>query len=139
MTILSTRNSQKGVMLLEAMISILIFSLGILALIGLQARAINSVSDASYRSQAAFFADQIIGQIWIDRTNMANYSLPAGTAPALNAWLARVNNALPGTVANPPQISVNAATGQVTVTVNWQPPGAGAPHSQTATAQVANP
>ena len=126
-------------MLLEAMISILLFSLGILALIGLQARAISSVSDATYRSQAAFLGDQIIGQIWIDRTNIVDYTIPGGTAPAVNTWLARVNNTLPGTQANPPQIVVNAATGQVTVTVNWQPPGAGAPHSQTAVAQIANP
>lgn len=126
-------------MLLEAMISILIFSLGIVALIGLQARAISAVSDATYRSQASLLADQIIGQIWVDRTNIANYSLPAGNAPALNAWLAQVNNKLPGTQANPPQIIVNAATGQVTVTVNWQPPNASAAHSQTAIAQITNP
>ena len=126
-------------MLLEAMISILLFSVGILALIGLQARAITSVADATYRSHASFLADQIIGQMWIDRTNMADYSLPAGTAPALTAWLARVNNPLPGTQANPPQIIVDAATGQVRVTVNWQPPSASAPHSQTAVAQIASP
>ena len=112
MTILSTGNSQKGVMLLEAMFSILIFSLGILALIALQARAITSVSDATYRSQASFLADQIIGQIWVDRANIADYSLPAGSAPALNAWLAQVNNKLPGTQANPPQITVNAGRGR---------------------------
>ena len=126
-------------MLLEAMIGILIFAMGILALIGLQARAISSTTDANYRSQASFLVSDIIGQIWVDRTNMANYTYPAGSAPALNAWLARVNNELPGTLANPPQITVNAGTGQVTVVVRWQPPNASAPHSQTAIAQIANP
>jgi type IV pilus assembly protein PilV len=139
MTISATRKSQKGVMLLEALISILIFSMGILALIGLQARAIASVSDANYRSQASFLADQIIGQMWVDRTNLADYSLPAGSAAALTPWLAQVNDKLPGTQANPPQITVNAATGQVTVTVLWQPPNASAPHSQTAVTQIVNP
>ena len=135
----TTRKAQRGVMLLEALISILIFSLGILALIGLQARAIAAVSDSSYRSQASFLADQIIGQMWVDRANLADYSMPAGNAPALTAWLAQVNSKLPGTQANPPQITVNAATGQVTVIVYWQAPNASTAHSQTAVTQIANP
>lgn len=139
MTISATGKSQKGVMLLEAMIGILIFSAGILALIGLQAKAISSTIDANYRSQASFLVSDIIGQIWVDRPNMANYTYPSGSAPALIAWLARVNNELPGAATNPPQITVNAATGQVTVTVRWQPPYTVTPHSQTAIAQIANP
>lgn len=135
----STRNSQKGVMLLEAMIGILIFSLGILGIIALQARAITSVSDATYRSQASFLVSDIIGQIWVDRGNMVNYSYPSGTAPALTAWLAKVNSELPGTGANPPQITVDPVTGMITVIVRWQPSNARTPHSQTAVAQITNP
>ena len=53
------RHAQSGVMLLEALIAILIFSLGILALIGLQATAISQSTDARYRSEAALLANDI--------------------------------------------------------------------------------
>ena len=43
-------------MLLEALIAILIFSMGILALMGMQATAINTVSESKYRSNAGFLA-----------------------------------------------------------------------------------
>src|SRR5471030_755365 len=63
------KTQQTGSMILEAMIAILIFSMGILALIGMQATAINSVSDAKYRSTAGFLADQMIGTVWATRQN----------------------------------------------------------------------
>ena len=66
--------SQTGVMLLEALIGILIFSIGILALIGMQGAAIRNTTDARYRSEASFLANQIIGQMWVDRANLALYT-----------------------------------------------------------------
>lgn len=54
---------QKGSFLLEALIGILIFSFGILAMIALQANAITVQSDAQYRIEAANLADQILAEI----------------------------------------------------------------------------
>ena len=65
------RKEQKGSMLLEALIAILIFSMGILALMGMQATAINTVSESKYRSDSGFLVNRIIGQIWADRANIA--------------------------------------------------------------------
>jgi type IV pilus assembly protein PilV len=42
------RHTQTGAFLLEALIGILIFSLGILGIVGLQARAIRFTNDAEY-------------------------------------------------------------------------------------------
>jgi type IV pilus assembly protein PilV len=134
------KKSQQGVMLLEAMIGILIFSMGILAIIGMQARSIASVSDAMYRSQASFLADEIIGQMWVDRgvslANLANYAYPPGGAPALATWVAKLQTELPQGAAT---IAANTATGFVTVTVTWQPPNVATPHSLTAVAQITDP
>jgi type IV pilus assembly protein PilV len=55
---------QSGVMLLETLIAILIFSLGILAVIGIQATSIRMAADAQLRSKAALLADQLIGEMW---------------------------------------------------------------------------
>jgi type IV pilus assembly protein PilV len=56
---------QSGVMLLEALIAILIFSLGILTVIGLQASSIKMAADAQLRTRASLLADYLIGQMWV--------------------------------------------------------------------------
>jgi len=120
---------QRGATLLEALIGILIFSIGILALVGMQALAIKHMSDASYRADASFFANEIIGQMWVNRgvngANLANYAYAgAGAPPAeIGGWVTSIQNALPGVTAaaNLPIISVAGTT--VTVTVRWQLPG----------------
>jgi type IV pilus assembly protein PilV len=112
-------SKQRGVLMLEALIGILIFSIGVLALVAMQATAISQTTDARYRSEAAFQADKMIGAIWANRGNNVSalasswaYEVGGGAAPILpNA-----------TGANAPTVVV--AGNQVTVTVYWQAPGA---------------
>jgi hypothetical protein len=62
-------------MLLEALISIAIFSIGVLGLIGLQAAAIKNADDARQRAVAAFYGNQLISRMWADdRANLADYA-----------------------------------------------------------------
>jgi len=131
--IIQLRKKQKGSMLLEALIAILIFSMGILALMGMQATAINTVSESKYRSDAGFLANRIIGQIWADRANLASYACnPCTTAGTGNvdtrAWAAEIQSGtlqLPGVTdaANQPTITLGA-NNQVQVQVFWQAPDA---------------
>ena len=65
---------QRGMMLLEGLIAILIFSLGILAMVGMQAVSIGHTSQAKYRLDATFAANKLIGRIWADTANRANYA-----------------------------------------------------------------
>lgn len=130
---------QAGFTLLEALIAILIFSFGILALMGLQANAISDVRDAKYRADAAFLANQIVGLMWSDDpdNNLTNYALntggancnfnggaaaPGGSQAATNLtnWGNQVAQTLPGSTAARRQILVDAASRQVTVTLCWQ-------------------
>ena len=62
---------QQGFMLIEAMVAILIFSLGVLGLVALGGQAVSAQSDAQYRTEASGIADAIAGQIavGVDRTN----------------------------------------------------------------------
>lgn len=132
--------SQQGVMLLEALIGILIFSIGILSMVAMHALAIGYASDAKYRSDASFLANELIGQIWIDRSNLNNYAYPGGTAAALDPWVAKVNNYLPGSVGgNAPSVAVDLASGQVDITIRWQPPNADMAHSYRSMTRVTNP
>lgn len=118
------RQRQSGVALLEALVGILIFSIGILALMGLQAQSIRNTIEAKYRNEAAYLANQVIGQMWVDRDNLADYDTSGGAAQKMLDWRVKVADALPRVVAggaNSPTIAV--AANQVTVTVFWQLPG----------------
>jgi len=122
---------QKGVLLLEAMIAILLFSVGVLAVVGLQANAIKNVAQSKYRSDASFLVDQILGQMWANRNNVATYAYAgSGTAPGVAAaWVKQVQDALPNAQSYPPTIAISTtnyvgppayAAHQITVTVRWQ-------------------
>lgn len=150
---------QRGSALLEALIAILIFSMGIIALIGLQAVSIKNSIDAKYRADAAYLTNQIIGQMWVDRANLDDYAhnagggtvcAPGGTASTnanVTSWLNSFTTSssasyLPGATSAIQQISVTtplANTRQVTVTVCWQGPQETSYHNFVATAQINTP
>lgn len=127
---------QSGSMLLEAMIAILIFSMGILAIVGLQAVSLKTVSESKYRVDASFLANQVVADMWVDRNNLASYAWNgASPAPAAIAtWVTQVQSTLPGADINPPTITVVGNV--VTVTVFWRPPREPAAHQYVALADI---
>ena len=91
------------------MIAILIFSVGVLAIVGLQAAMIKNTSESKYRADASYIAQQRIGAMWADPANLVNY-LEANTD---------ISSLLPSgrrTVTQP-------VVGQFLVTITWQLPG----------------
>lgn len=136
---------QHGVMLLEALVGLLIFSIGILGLVGMQAVATKNVAGAQFRSEASFLASEILGQITVDQKNAASYASTSATCPPspstqLQYWACRVVR-LPGASAYPPIITVVAgAAGTTVMTVNvvvrWKAPDAAAPSNVTLNANL---
>src|SRR3989338_2895143 len=63
-------SAQQGVVLVEAMIAILIFSMGVLAVVGLQAAMIKNTADSKFRADASYIAQQRIGLMWSDPDNL---------------------------------------------------------------------
>lgn len=128
--------------MLEALISILLFAIGILAIIGLQAASIKNVAAAKYRTDASLLVNQVVGQMWTsDKANaalVANFSSPAGAR--YSSWANSVAQALPGVsgvAANAPTIAIDA-NNNATITVFWQAPDEAAAHNYTAIAVVNN-
>jgi type IV pilus assembly protein PilV len=136
---LTSASNQKGSMMIEALAAILIFSLGILAMMGLQATSIKLSGDAKYRTDASMLANQLIGQMWVsDRTpatlQAAYQGGGANNGAAYTAWLTNVTNALPGVAgvaANQPIVTVvpqvpvapaTSVTNIVTITIFWKAP-----------------
>ncbi len=87
---------QRGFFLIEAMVAILIFALGILGLVAMGGTAVSSQSDAQYRTEASSIADAIAGEIalGIDRTSEA-------TKQATLAGYAHMPSPVPTTVPAP--------------------------------------
>jgi len=123
-------------MLLEALIGILIFSIGILALVAMQARSINVMADAQYRIEAVNLANRVLSQMWVnaDRANPAamtasllnfehqtdgapgtcNFGGGAAASPIVTAWADMINDAA-NAGARPLLPGSNAAMQQVVV------------------------
>ena len=141
----SQKRRQGGMFLIEALIAILIFSLGILGMVAMGGTAIAAQSDAQYRSEAVNLAGEIAAQmaINVDRSSPAafttsltdfghqtttggfcNFSGAASGNAAVIAWVARMAGA--GALPNATQQIVYdpapAAHNRVTITVCWQPP-----------------
>lgn len=99
--------TQSGVALLEALIAVLVFSLGILALVGLQANAMRISTDAKMRIDASNLANQRVGEMWADASNLAGHA--AAGEPVDSLPDGQMTTAVAGDV--------------VTVTVTWKIPG----------------
>ena len=136
---------ERGVMLIEALLAILIFSIGILAVVGMQGVAIKNVTESKYRSEAAFLTNELMAKMWTDPGNIALYAYPgSGTVPGrLAEWVNKIDTTLPGAAVVQPKVTITGATAQgatVQVDVFWRLPEettAGLPpHSHTVVASV---
>ena len=121
------QSSQRGVMLLEAMIAILIFSIGILSIVGLQASMIKNTADAKLRSEASYLAQERIGQLWTaDPATLPAY-LEAAPGTDISAQI-------PGGL----RTTTSPSAGQYVITVSWLQPGPNQPrHSYTTVVTIA--
>ena len=122
---------QRGSFLLEALIAVLIVALGILGLVGLQARAIQNTDDAQYRSEAAFLANDLLGRMWTsNQANLvADFSTGGAAGTPYDDFKTLVQARLPGSTVTDPTVAVVPRFGdptmgyEVAITVFWQPPG----------------
>jgi len=157
---LPIRGREEGVMLIEALIAILIFSIGILAVVGMQSVAIKNVTESKHRSEAAFLANALLAQMWIDQNitplpvqvntsnvNVANYNYGgSGSVPQrLTDWVGKVHAKLPGSTQPGvmPKVTITNATSSgatVKIEVFWQLPEETTlglpPHSHTVMAAI---
>jgi type IV pilus assembly protein PilV len=126
---------------MEALVAILIFSFGVLGIVGVVAASIRATNDARYRAEAANLANAVIGDMWA--TAAADLDPQFGTSgPKLVAWQNLVARELPAASgANAPivdlaQPGLSAQSRSVVVTVFWQLPGETARHQVLITAQI---
>lgn len=136
-------------MLLEALVAILIFSLGVLGMVGLSARAIQAGTDSEFRSEAARMTSLLASRIAlnVDRQDMVNsltsfahqtstdasdtrqctFSGTASNNSVVTDWVANTvlasGKGLPGTAATNIQVAfASASFNRVTITLCWRAP-----------------
>lgn len=129
-------SGQQGMVLLEALIAVLIFSLGLLGLAGGQASAIKAQGEAKARAEAAFVASQIVGDLWAVAPNELSGCAGTYTAGSVGcngaAWGDRIAQSLPGGQA---ELEINNT--QATITLTWRSPGIDEEHQYVHVATVA--
>jgi len=148
----ATAAGQRGMMLIESLVAIMIIVFGILGIAGLTARSVNWSGQAHYRTEAGMYASQIVQAISLK----VDRSSPQALAASLQKMQHRVSGSvercsfsgaeadnndvinllsaarggpqhvlgLPGAVPTGQQILVDTTDGlnKVTVTLCWQAP-----------------
>jgi type IV pilus assembly protein PilV len=118
------RATARGFAMLEALVGLLIFSFGILGLVGLHGSMTKAQTMSRFRADAAALAGDLVGTMWGDLPRVAQYDTGSCDAhPPCKAWADKVASALPG---GTPNIVVNG--GLVTITISWTVPGEGVPN-----------
>jgi len=126
------KSQQRGTSLIEALVAMVVLSLGLLGLAGLQLNSMKTAQGAHLRAQAAEHAYDILDRMRADRlqARSGQYSIdldaspPNGTglaASELRSWLALIASTLPdgdGSIAMPD-------TETVTITIQWNDSRAG--------------
>jgi len=124
------RSHERGLSLIEVLVAIVIISLGLLGMAGLQAASLRTSQSAFYRAQAAQFANDMAERMRANLGDARNYTLAmTDTAPAGASvrdrdradWLARIAT-LP---AGDGSIAVDLASNTVTIAVQWDDSRAG--------------
>lgn len=111
---------ERGVALIEVLVAVLLFSLGVLGLIGLQSRAVSYSIDAEDRNRASLLANDAATQMWLTQSVTLD-------AAALAAWQARVNDPLASGLTNGEGqvVAVGGTTNSADITIEWQTPARG--------------
>jgi type IV pilus assembly protein PilV len=126
------RHMQRGFTLVEALVALLVLSIGLLGVAGLQLSSLRANTSSAYRSQATFLAYDIADRMRANRQAAlkGDYLIgfgdaaPTSTASVasrdLNAWRGRVTggSVLPGG-ANAEIAWADAANGVIKIRIQW--------------------
>jgi type IV pilus assembly protein PilV len=136
------RALQRGLLLIEALTAILLFSAGVLGTIALHAQAIRHIDEAQSRGEAIHLADSLIARMWADDPgSLAERYASAPGGPGFREF-STLALRLPGAAmqGNGPEVRVvagpSASSRTVTVTLHWQMPGDAQSHRYAASATI---
>lgn len=122
---------QRGSSLLEGLLAIVLFSVGLMSLLMLLSVSLVETGNARYRSEASMLASDLIAQMWTGDRSLIELRtrFTDSTSKDYQDWLSSVHSRLPGTSGqtNLPTISIDDKR-QVKILIRWQAPGDGKTH-----------
>jgi len=116
----SPRRPAGGFTLIEVLVSILIFSFGVLGVVGMQARMLQSSTQNGDRARASMLANEMASAMWAQQSVTV-------TADTLDKWQKRVADATKTGLPNGSGTVTVTTTGTVStaaITVTWRPTSA---------------
>jgi len=146
------RTQTAGFALIEVLVAVLLFAIGILGIVGLQASMLQAQTDSKVRADAANLVDEVAALMW----SQVNKGKPAPATLAsiaqfkdgscagdltCNGWLTKLQTTLPGGTLDQLSFdetivdSSDANFGQVTIKLSWTLPN-GASHKYITTFNV---
>ena len=132
-TSVHSRRRAEGFALIEALVALMIFAFGVLGIVGLQAAMTKSQTSSKFRADASYLAQQLIGTMWTDVTNLSSYQTSSCADYARCAdWAGLVSQKLPSSGHT---VAVDATTGEVTIKITWSVPNE-EQHNYTAATQI---
>lgn len=121
----------RGSTLVEGLLAIVVFAVGLVGLLTLLSGAMVNGANAQYRSEAGLLVSDLVGRMWTGDRSLAGLRRRFGDAQAAeyDDWRRRVQRVLPGVTdaANVPLVRIGDQR-DVTITLGWQAPGEATPH-----------
>ena len=105
---------QRGVSMIEVLVVIVLFSFGLIGMVGLQAKAVQTSVSAEDSSRAALLANDMASAMWAANT----VTLPSAD---ISTWNTRVGDASSRGLPNGAG-TVTVSAGVATITVTWRAP-----------------
>ncbi len=103
--------NQRGSLMIETLVSMLIIMGGVLALVSVASTTINQVAQTKYRNDASNLASEIIGQMYTNWDGV--------TAFNHSSWDSKVASTLPDGQVDAFTITTGTAGAQVDLRISW--------------------
>ena len=136
-----SKQYQRGSSLLEGLLAIFLFSIGLLSLVMLLSVTLIESSNARYRIEASLVINDLVSHMWIGDHSLDGLKSRFGDTSSKDyqSWFTSVSRRLPGVsnTTNKPQVTIDDS-GNVTVNIQWQVPGDKTAHKMTVQTLIAD-
>lgn len=140
---------QGGFTIIEVLVSLLIFSVGLLGVVSMFGTAVRTSTSAEFRTMAAMMASDLIGRMWMSDRRYTTLQATYGSANEGGGYVAWKNmvtqSGLPDAASLSPTVTFATVGGGgsaavnssvATITIFWRMPGDADVHQYVAVAQM---
>lgn len=128
--------AQRGIALIESLISLLLVALGMVALLNLQSLNVRNTADAKYRSEAALLAQKRVAEIFLNQENLNNFVETATDISAQTTLPAAKRSTFRAAASCDSDASNTKNSDCFVVQIQWKIPGSAETRSFTRTAYI---